>query len=105
MSNHIDIERFAVALRRKRDTRSQRSVARELTISKSALSRLELGEHVPSLSMYLKLCSWLEAHPMAFCSAFAEDTARLRAEVERLRSALWSLSDAARTWAEEKPDE
>jgi transcriptional regulator with XRE-family HTH domain len=106
MTQHLDIQRLATALRRARGDLTLRDVARVTGVSASTLSRIERHQHRIALETFLALCDWLGVSPVSFCPAFADnEVQRLQKENERLRSALWSLSDAARKWAEERIDD
>ena len=59
MSSSLDIKKFSEMIKQKRGNVGLRTLAKEIGVSASTLSRIELG-NLPDIDTYLKLCSWLE---------------------------------------------
>lgn len=59
MNSSLDTKKFSEMIKSKRGSTGLRSLAKEIGISASTLSRIEQG-NLPDIDTYLKLCTWLE---------------------------------------------
>lgn len=59
MSSSLDTKKFSEMVKSKRGRVGLRTLATEIGISASTLSRIEQG-NLPDIDTYLKLCKWLE---------------------------------------------
>lgn len=59
MSSSLDIKKFSESIKSKRGSIGLRTLANEIGVSASTLSRIEQG-NLPDIDTYLKLCEWLE---------------------------------------------
>lgn len=64
-AQQVDIASLAEKLRKKRENRSLRVVAKEADVSFSTLSRVEQGR-IPDLETFAKICAWLKVPPNTF---------------------------------------
>lgn len=59
MSSSLDTKKFSDMIKSKRGNIGLRTLAKEIGISASTLSRIEQG-NLPDIDTYLRLCNWLE---------------------------------------------
>lgn len=85
MSQSLNTTKFSEMVKSKRGSTGLRTLASEIGISASTLSRIEQG-NLPDIDTYLRLCSWLNVSSDYFTNSNAkEDTksgviAHLRAD-------------------------
>jgi transcriptional regulator with XRE-family HTH domain len=60
--SHISLQNIGVILRKTRNEKGIRDVAREISISPATLSRIENGK-LPDIETFSKICRWLKADP------------------------------------------
>ena len=59
MASSLDTSKFSEMIKSKRGSIGLRTLAKEIGISSSTLSRVE-QENLPDIDTYIKLCNWLE---------------------------------------------
>jgi len=72
MSSSLDTSKFSEMIKSKRGKTGLRTLAAEIGVSASTLSRIEQG-NLPDIDTYLKLCQWLEVSPEFFTKAKKND--------------------------------
>lgn len=65
MSSSLDTKKFSEMIKSKRGNTGLRTLAADIGVSASTLSRIEQG-NLPDIDTYLKLCNWLEVTPDFF---------------------------------------
>tara|TARA_R110002049_G_scaffold293455_1_gene478465 strand:- start:1227 stop:1556 length:330 start_codon:yes stop_codon:yes gene_type:complete len=84
MSSPLDTKKFSEMIKSKRGKTGLRTLANEISISASTLSRIEQG-NLPDIDTYLKLCQWLEVSSEYF-NTNAADTNSHTGVVAHLRA-------------------
>jgi transcriptional regulator with XRE-family HTH domain len=69
----FDAEWFGLCVKEWRGDRSLRDVAKELQTSASTLSRVECGRHKLRVTLFMRLCHWMQADPLDFFNASESD--------------------------------
>lgn len=98
MSNEINIEDFAVQIRKQRGNRGLREVAQEIgEISASTLSRIENG-NIPDLDTFIRVCRWLGVSPDMFIIGETNlDASQINSESESKKTLIKAHLRADRT--------
>ncbi len=72
MSSSLDTKKFSEMVKSKRGSTGLRTLAAEIGVSASTLSRIEQG-NLPDIDTYLTICNWLEVSSDFFTIASTDE--------------------------------
>ena len=75
MSNELDTQKLASAIKSKRGSSGLRITAGDIGTSASTLSRVEQG-NLPDIETYIRICKWLEVSTDYFATNTEENSLR-----------------------------